>query len=181
MQLVKQLVKIIRKNRSWHKYLGVFLLTFILISSTTGILLAWKKKVDWLQPTSHKSTIVKTVPWLSVDSLLQKAEKALIQQESTEKNNKIKRLDLRPKKGIAKAIFENNYWEVQIDGRSGEIYSIKKRRTDWIEQLHDGSIISNSFKLWSMNILGLGLILICISGLLLWVLPKVIKKLKGKR
>ncbi|MEZ4980895.1 MAG: PepSY domain-containing protein [Saprospiraceae bacterium] len=68
----------------------------------------------------------------------------------------------------------------QIDGQSGEIYSISRRYSDWIEQLHDGSIIAEWFKWLSMNYLGLGLIVMIITGTWLWWGPKRIRNLKLK-
>ena len=109
------------------------------------------------------------------------SEKALYQQYPEQKNNTIDRLDVRPSKGIAKVLFEEGNWEVQIDGKTGKIKSIAKRYSDWIESLHDGSIISDLFKLVSMNILGLGLVFMVVTGLWLWYGPKRYRILKQKQ
>jgi uncharacterized iron-regulated membrane protein len=90
-------------------------------------------------------------------------------------------MDVRPSKGIAKVLFENGYWEVQIDGTSGKILSISRRHSDWIEHLHDGSIISDWFKLVSMNYLGLGALFLIGTGIWLWYGPKKVRQIKHQR
>jgi uncharacterized iron-regulated membrane protein len=84
-------------------------------------------------------------------------------------------MDIRPSKGIVKILFEDGNWEVQVDGKSGEVLSIDKRYSDWIESLHDGSIISDGFKLVSMNFLGMGLLFLIFTGLWLWYGPRRIR------
>ena len=87
-------------------------------------------------------------------------------------------MDVRPSKGIAKVLFKEGNWEVQIDGTSGEVKSIAKRYSDWIESLHDGSIISDLFKLISMNLLGIGVLFLMGTGIWLWYGPKVVREMK---
>jgi len=55
------------------------------------------------------------------------------------------------------------------------VLSIDKRYSDWIESLHDGSIISDGFKLVSMNFLGMGLLFLIFTGLWLWYGPRRIR------
>ena len=81
-------------------------------------------------------------------------------------------------KGIAKVLFKEGNWEVQIDGTSGEVKSIAKRYSDWIESLHDGSIISDTFKLISMNVLGIGVLILMCSGIWLWYGPKIVREMR---
>jgi len=67
-------------------------------------------------------------------------------------------MNVRPEDGIVKVLFKEGNWEVQLDGVSGEVLSVGRRHSDWIEKLHDLSIISDGTKLVTMNILGVGLI-----------------------
>jgi uncharacterized iron-regulated membrane protein len=90
-------------------------------------------------------------------------------------------MDVRPSKGIVKVLFEKGWWEVQVDGATAEVLSIKRRNSDWIEQLHDGSIISDGFKLVSMNVLGIGLLLMIFTGWYLWYGPRKYRRLKRDR
>ena len=98
-----------------------------------------------------------------------------------QKENKIDRIDVRPSKGVMKVLFKDNYWEVQIDGKTGEIRSVAQRNSDWLEQIHDGSIISQGFKLVSMNFLGIGLLILIITGIWLWYGPKRLRWLKKRK
>jgi hypothetical protein len=67
---------------------------------------------------------------------------------------------------------------VQVDGTTGKILSVQKRHSDWIEHLHDGSLIGDGFKLLYTNFLGLSLIILALSGLFMWYIPKIIRKSK---
>ncbi len=178
MSRIQSYVSSLRSFRVWHRYLGIVLLIFILISSATGILLAWKKNVKTLQPSTQKGVSKELTTWKSIHELSEIAQTEFIRKYPEQVDNSIDRIDVRPSKGIAKVIFDNGNWEVQIDGTSGEIKSIAKRHADWIEQVHDGSIISSLFKLISMNILGIGLIILLISGFWLGYAPKIIRRLK---
>lgn len=118
--------------------------------------------------------------WKSLDEIARIADDAF-QKAHPEIKNSVDRMDVRPSKGIVKVLFENGYWEVQVDGQSGAVKSIAKRHSDWIEALHDGSIVNDVFKLISMNILGVGLVVMIATGLWLWYGPKRYRKLKRNR
>lgn len=175
--MVQKLVHSLRLFRYWHRWLGLFLLTFILISAITGILLAWKKQAKLLQPPTQESSFIEPEkPWLSVEKIGKIAQEVFARSNPNQPLV-IDRLDIRPDKGIVKVQFAH-YWEVQIDGYSGEVLSIAQRHSDWIEKIHDGSIISEGFKLWSMNTLGIGLLLLSLTGSWLWLGPRRVRELK---
>lgn len=173
-----RVVKRLRNYREYHKYLGIALAIFLLISAVTGFFLGWKKDVNLLQPPSQKGISTDLADWMPIDSLAQLAEMALYEAYPTQSDNPIDRLDARPDKGMIKVLFKQDWWEVQIDGTNGEILSIAKRHSDWIEKIHDGSIIGDTFKLISMNILGVGLTLMIVTGIWLWYGPKIVRRLR---
>jgi len=177
----KRIVKRLRTFRVWHRTIGVFVAIFLLISSVTGILLSLKKDVPLIQPPTQEISFSSTDTWLTIPELEQKSMLALQGKYPEQKENKVKRIDVRPSKGIAKVIFEEGNWEVQLNAINGEALSIEKRYSDWIESLHDGSIISNLFKLISMNILGISVIFMVITGLWLYFGPKRFRRLKKNR
>lgn len=181
MNKLRTYIVSLRSFRVWHRYVSIGLSLFILISSITGILLAWKKNVELLQPSTQKGVSKELVTWKPMHELADIAESALIKQYPEQADNSIDRMDVRPSKGIVKVVFENGSWEVQVDGTDGTVKSIAKRHADWIESLHDGSIISSLFKLISMNILGIGLIMMMMTGIWLWYGPKKIRKMKKNR
>jgi uncharacterized iron-regulated membrane protein len=161
--------------------LGLSIALFLIISSITGILLALKKDFDILQPPTQKGESKELATWKPVSELADLAQKAFIEAYPDQTDNSVDRMDVRPSKGIAKVLFENGYWEVQIDGTSGKILSISRRHSDWIEHLHDGSIISDWFKLVSMNYLGLGALFLIGTGIWLWYGPKKVRQIKHQR
>ncbi|WP_339608879.1 PepSY-associated TM helix domain-containing protein [uncultured Roseivirga sp.] len=172
-----KLVKSIRSYRQIHKTLGLFIVLFLIISSITGLILGWKKNIDVLQPPTQSGETLNISEWHPVHRL---AEVSLQAVDSLGLNaSNFDRIEYRPTKGIAKVIFDTGSWEVQVDAKTLEVYSVAKRNSDWIEQIHDGSIISELFKLISMNVLGIGLLVLSISGIWLWYGPRKIRKLKS--
>lgn len=153
----------------------------LFISALTGILLAFKKDIDIIQPPTQKGVSKSLSDWKSIENLAQLSNTAFYNAQPEQAGNKIDRLDVRPSKGIAKVLYKKGNWEVQIDGMTGEVKSIAKRHSDWIESLHDGSIISDWFKLISMNVLGWGATLMIITGLWLYYGPKRYRKLKHRK
>lgn len=181
MKVLKKIVQRLRTFRVWHRTIGLFVAIFLLISSVTGILLALKKDIPAIQPPTQKVEFQITDNWLSIPVLEEKAKKALQAKFPDQKINKVDRIDIRPSKGIAKVIFTNANWEVQINAFTGETLSIGKRYSDWIESLHDGSIINDLFKLISMNLLGISVIFMIFTGLWLYYGPKRFRKLRKIR
>ena len=177
MQL-KHYILSLRKFRNWHRLLGLTLSLFLLISAITGILLALKKDIDIIQPPSQKGVSKSLDTWKSVAELSELATIAFHKAHPEEKENLVDRLDVRPSKGTAKVLFKEGNWEVQIDGTTGEVKSIAKRYSDWIESLHDGSIVNDIFKLISMNLLGFGVLFMVGSGFWLWYGPKKYREAK---
>lgn len=151
----------------------------MLVLGVTGLLLTWKSELSFSPPTQQASS---NNPLIS----LAKIEKNAIQYiDSLQLDNTINRIDYRPSKGIAKIRFENHFTELQIDCYSGKIVSTKQRTADLIEMIHDGSIIDYLFKSESENtkllyssLSAFGLIILSISGFLLWLKPKQIKRHK---
>ncbi len=176
-----KVVNSLRRFRKLHRILGLVLATFLLISAVTGLLLAWKKDVAWIQPVTERGQTKSLDNWLPLPELETRAITALKNDMPNLATLELDRMDLRPGKGMAKMLFTEQNLEVQIDGVSGEILSIGKRRSDWIESLHDGSIISDLFKLISMNFLGVGLVILLSSGFWLWLGPRKIRFSRRRR
>ena len=180
MQL-KQYILSLRKFRNWHRLLGLSLSLFLFISAITGILLALKKDVDIIQPPSQKGISKNLDTWKSIAELSELATIALHDTHPDQKSNSVDRIDVRPSKGAAKVLFKEGNWEVQIDGTTGEVKSIAKRYSDWIESLHDGSIVNDIFKLISMNLLGVGVLIMIGTGLWLWIGPRKYREAKRQQ
>jgi uncharacterized iron-regulated membrane protein len=174
---VRQLAKQTRFWRSTHYYLGLSLAVFLLISASTGLLLGWKKQSGLLQPPTQNGTSTLSDNWLTINQIGIKAIEA-ISRKVGHATYEIERIDIRPQKGVGKVLFKRGYWEVQIDLASGKVLSVEKRYSDLIEQIHDGSILSESFKFISMNALSIMIIFSIFSGLWMWYGPRRIRKFK---
>lgn len=172
------IAKSLRGYRKIHKWIGLILAIILLLSALTGILLGWKKNVALLQPPTLSGMDKNMGSYRPVDELAAVSIQAVDSLGLTADN--FDRIEYRPTKGIAKVIFDKGSWEVQVDATSLEVLSVAKRHSDWIEHIHDGSIISETFKLISMNILGIGLVFLIITGLWLWYGPKRIRSIKSK-
>lgn len=168
-----------RNYRVYHRYLGLGISGLLLISSITGIALGWKKNIDLLQPPTRKGQTINLQQWLPIAQLAAIAVAGLDSATASGQDNPIDRIEARLDKGIVKTIFKEGSWEVQIDGSTGKVLSVARRHSDWIEKVHDGSIVNDFFKLVSMNILGTGLIFLTLTGFSLWFYPKRIRRLKN--
>lgn len=180
---VNSKVVLLRRMRKLHRWLGIPLMLFFLVIGVTSILLAWKKKAELLPPTL-KTQVESREDWISPDEMISIAQAKM---DSLGESNLVDRIDIRPDKGIAKVTFQTHFTEVQLDGYSGEVLSIATRHSDWIEKVHDGSIVdyyfgqSETAKLTYSTATALGLILMSLSGFYLWYFPKLIRRLKGIR
>lgn len=174
---INSLRDMLRDYRKYHRFLGLFLAVFLIISSLTGLLLGWKKNIDLLQPPTQNRLSEESFLWISISDMSAIAAAALDSAQGLG-DNSIDRLEVRPEKGVVKVLFTQGYWEVQLEGSTGEVLSVARRHSDWIEKVHDGSIISDGFKLVSMNVLGLGILILTASGFILWYFPKRMRVLK---
>jgi len=175
--IIKNLVQRLRQFRSLHKWIGVSVAFFMLITSITGVMLGWKKNVELLQPATLKGKSTDVAKWVSFETVSRSALHAI--DSVTHEENSIDRLDVRYDKGIIKVLFIKGYWEVQVDATTGKALSVAQRHADWIEHIHDGSIISEFFKIIYTNYIGWGLLILAITGFWLWYGPRIIRKAKS--
>jgi len=82
----------------------------------------------------------------------------------------VKRIDVRPDKGVAKAWLHTDY-EAQVDLGTAEILQIAYRRSDWIESIHDGSIFGDAVKLYVFFPAAVALVLLWLGGVWMFALP----------
>lgn len=150
----------------------------MLITSTTGVLLGWKKNIALLQPETQKGSSLLLKEWRGFDHIARAAQQAV--DSVVGKKIEIDRMDVRPDKGIIKVTFKEGYWEAQVDGASGKVLSVAQRHADWIEHIHDGSILSELFKIIYTNYIGLGLLFLSLTGFWLWYGPRIIRKWKNQ-
>ena len=176
--------KVLRLFRKAHKTTGAILFIFFFVISVSGVLLGWKNNSNGIiSPNSIQGVSSNLQHWLPIESLHKKACIVLKDSVSQNLSLEIDRIDIRKNKGMVKFIFKHHYWEIQLDGTTGEVLQIGKRHSDFIENLHDGSIIDTwfnteikYFKVIYTTTMGLALLLFTVTGFWLWIGPKKMKR-----
>ena len=177
-------VSLIRIVRKIHRTAGITLFVFFLIIAITGILLGWKKNSNgFILPKSEVGESTDISQWMNISDLQDIAFKTLRDSVDKDINLDLQRIDLRPEKGMLKFVFDNHYCGIQLDGLNGRVLAITKRRSDFFENIHDGSILDIVFgtkgeiiKLVYTTIMGTSLLVFIITGVWLWVGPKLLNK-----
>ena len=163
-------------TRKLHRWGSILCAVPFLLVILTGLLLQVKKDWVWIQPPTQRGR--GETPAISLDALLVAAR----DHPETEVRDwaDIERIDMQPSKGVAK-VQARNRWEVQVDLQTGEVLQVAYRRSDVIEQLHDGSWFHERAKLYlflpaAVVVLGLWL-----SGIYLFFLPGWVRRGKRKQ
>jgi len=180
----QQQARVLRIVRKVHRTTGVALFIFFFIVAVSGLLLGWKKHSGGLiYPRSYKGTSTNLKDWLPIDSLHKNACAFLHDSVSPTLSLELERIDIRKDKGMVKFVFANHFTGLQLDGATGKLLHIEKRRSDYIEKIHDGSLADFYFKtgngqikLVYTTIMGLALLTFTITGFWLWYGPKRMKR-----
>ncbi len=178
----KQQAHTLRITRKLHRLSGISLFVFFFIMAITGILLGWKKHSgEAIMPNTYQGETDEMTEWLPLDTLSFLATEALYR--ATNELSEIDRIDVRPSKGSMKFLFKNGNREVQLDAQTGKTLSVGRRHNDWIEQVHDGSIVDDwlgiphgIFKVFYNTLMGLALVLFTVTGFWLWYGPKRMRR-----
>ena len=164
-------------NRKIHYWGSIIITLPLLIVIASGILLLLKKDAAWIQPPTSKG-ISDGVPQLSFQQLVNSA--GSIKEAQISSWEDIKRIDIQPGKGMAKVVSANNY-EVQVDTKTGKVLQVAYRRSDVIESLHDGTYFHDSVKYLVSLPTATILLVLLISGVVLFVQPYLVKAKRKKR
>jgi len=188
MNLKQKLKRWIAIFRKIHRTLGASLFIVFFIVSITGLLLGWKKNSNgYLLAKTYSGVSNNTADWLSVDSLQKLSNQYLLDSIDSELSTEINRIEFRTDKGIVKVLYKNHFWAVQIDATNGTLLHKERRRSDFIEKLHDGSIFdfyagtkNDIIKLLYTSIAGLALLLFTVTGFWLWYGPKLLSYIRKR-
>jgi len=146
--------------------------------AVTGLLLLVKKKYDWIQPATQKGAEGEIAEYITVEELFNVVLGA--GHEDFQSTEDIDRVDFRPGNRVHKVLSVHHNSELQIDAVTGKILSDKMRRSDLLEQIHDGSFFGAWAHDWLMPLVAAGLFFLSASGLYLWLQPAIRKKAKAK-
>jgi len=161
-----------------HKWTGIILSVLLAMTAVTGFLLLVKKQVAWIQPPTMKGAAGEVEDFITNQRLF---EVVLSHGHADfQAMDDIDRVDFRPDKRVFKVRSLHNNAEIQVDAITGDVLSIDVRRSDLIEQIHDGSFFAGWFHDWGMPVVALALLFLVFSGLWLWLEP-VIRKARRRR
>ena len=166
-----------RLLRQIHYWLSLAVAAPALFMLCAGIFLMLKKEIAWIQPPTASGIVSDQIPEISFDDMVMAARAH--PEAQIEDWTDIDRIDLRVGKGIAK-LRANSGWEVQVDTKTGDVLSVAYRRSDVIEQIHDGSFFSEPVTLYNILPTGILLVLMWGTGLYLFLLPRLRPKRKRK-
>ncbi len=165
-------VAVLRIFRKVHRLMGAVLFIFFFVVAITGVLLGWKKNTNgWLLPTTSKGTSTNLAVWKPIATLHTIADSVLLERFDNTLATDLDRIDIRKDKGIVKFVYAKHYWEVQLDGATGNVLQVNMRKSDFIEDIHDASYLDTYFntkgepiKLAYTLIMGTALFLFCTTG-----------------
>jgi hypothetical protein len=153
-------------NRKLHRWGAIAVALPFLVVICSGILLQLKKQLPFVQP--HEQRGSETSNAISLGALLDSVR--TVSHAGIQSWDDVDRIDVRPSKGLIKVIGLSR-WEVQLDAGSGAILQTAYRRSDLIEQLHDGSWFHDLAKLGVFLPSGIIVLGLWITGMYLWLLP----------
>lgn len=181
-----RVAKSLKFARRVHHTMGSFLFAMFVVVSLTGLLLGWKKHTGGLiLPESRRGTSTKPEDWLPMHELCERAFAIARTRISPDLSLELERIDIRPDKGMVKFVFIEGYWGLQLDCATGDLLHIERRRSDFIENIHDGSILDYFFKtpderikLVYTTVGGVSLFLFSATGFWMWFGPKRMRALR---
>ena len=162
-----------RKTHYWGSFIIILPVLLIIMS---GVLLQLKKEVHWIQPPTKKGQ-EQNNPIISFDDILSSVK--TIDEVNIKSWSDIDRLDVRIDKGIVK-VRGKNRWEVQIDTQTKKVLQVAYRRSDLIEQLHDGSWFNEKVKLYIFLPSGIILFVLWLTGIYMFIYPYLKKWNRNK-
>lgn len=181
----KRQADVLKLFRKIHRMTGALLFVFFFVVSVSGLFLGWKKHSGGLiLAKSYAGTSTDMKNWLPMNILTEKAIDAARTSISPDISPTIDRIDVRPDKGMVKFVFAEGFWGVQIDAATGNLLHVERRRSDFIESVHDGSVADyltgttdGQIKLVYTTIMSLALLSFTITGFWLWLGPKRMRAL----
>ena len=123
--------------RSWllkyHYWLGWIVIIPWAFVISSGLLLQVRYEVPWVMPTLQQGQ--GKVPQIEYAQVLETARQ--LPEYGVQEWKDIWRVYIYPNKGVT-TIRAKNRQEVQIDSSTGDVLQVAIRRTDWLEDIHEG-------------------------------------------
>ncbi|HRK21148.1 MAG TPA: PepSY-associated TM helix domain-containing protein [Fimbriimonadaceae bacterium] len=159
-----------RNIRAIHKWIGLVNSLFLVVISCTGLLLALKKRFDWIQPPTHKGEVLAN---LNEVVPIGKAADAVFAANVPELKSMedVNRFELHVDKNVFKVTSKEGFKEVQVDAKTGEVLSVAQRNDMMFEAIHDMSFIHESLHTWVLPLVAISLFLLGVSGAYMFSVP----------
>ncbi len=148
--------------RKYHYFLGFIVLVPWLIVAVSGLLLQVRYEVPWVMPQLLKGS--EGAPTLQFTDALNTAK--LIPQIGVSDWNDVWRLYVYPNQGVV-SIRAKNLWQIQIDAQTGELLDLAVRRTDLMEDIHEGKWMGAN--LWLFLPVHVLSVILWLFGTILWL------------
>ena len=172
-------MKINRLIRDIHHWGSPILMLPLGVIIIAGLFLMLKKDVAWIQPPTQRSAIIiEAAPETTLAELYDAA--AAIPELEITAWDEFDRVDVRADRGLVKFIAPNR-WEAQIDMVSLEVLSLEYRRSDLIEQIHDGSFFADWVKTFIFLPVGVILLFLWLTGIWLFFEPHIKRWRRSQR
>ena len=162
--------------RQIHYWISLPLLFTIFVVAITGTLLALKKDFAALQPPTQNGARPGDLQRPVADLV---AAAATAPGQAGTRWQDVERIDVRPADGVAKVILHSRT-EIQVDLATGKVLQTGYRTSDWLETVHDFSILGDWAKYAFSFGTGVTLIAMAASGAYLFLLPFLVKRRKRR-
>ena len=165
-----------RTLRLVHYWLTAFTLVTVAMVAITGVLLSLKKDFDVLQPPTAAAS-APGLPATPLDRLF--VAVADRSGDSDMSWRDIDRIDVRPSDGLAKVILKDRT-EYQVDLHTLEVLQTGYRTSDFLETLHDFSVLGNWGKYLLSLPTGIALLVLWATGAYMFIKPLLVRRRKRR-
>ncbi len=154
-----------------HKWTGIVLSGVFVYMAATGFLLLMKKRSGWIQSPTRSGAAGEVADFIGPRRLFE----VILDQDHPDFRSAadVERVDLRPHDRVFRVHSEHHHSEMQICAVTGEVLEVSWRRSDLIEDIHDGSFFADWYHDWAMPGVSGALSFMAFSGWWLWLAPKL--------
>lgn len=156
--------------RSLHRWIGLANSLFLVLIASTGLLLAMKKRFDWIQPATQKGEAMASVAEVAPIGQIADAVFELKIPELASHDD-FNRFELHVDKNVFKVTSKEGFREVQVDAKTAKVLSVSVRNDQLLETIHDMSFFSPALHAWLLPVVAVCLFLLGISGAYMFAVP----------
>ena len=162
-----------------HKWTGICLALILGTTAVTGFMLLLKKRVSWIQPPTLTGAPGGPDDFITLQRLFD-----IVREQNHpdfRSPGDIDRIDFRPGDRVFKVQSSHHRAEIQVCAVTGEVMGVAWRRSDLLEDIHDGSFWAMWWHDWIMPVVALALLVSIGSGVWLWVEPMLRRRRRQSR